>query len=186
MTKQVAFESERLRFRRWSEADKLPFAQMNADDEVMKYFPNKLTRAASDAFIGRIEKHFEEFGYGLWAVEVKETGVFIGYIGFYQATFEADFTPCIEIGWRLSRESWNEGYATEGAKACLDYGFKELKFSEVYSFTSVINIKSINVMKKIGLEKVGEFNHPRLEQGNPLRAHVVYKLEKEKYLSLIE
>lgn len=104
MSKTIAFESERLYFRRWQDEDKQAFAKMNEDKEVMAYFPKTLTASESNAFIDRIEAHFEAYGYGLWAVEIKETAAFIGYIGFYQATFEAEFTPCIEIGWRLSRE----------------------------------------------------------------------------------
>ncbi len=151
---------------------------MNEDKEVMAYFPKTLTANESNAFIHRIEAHFEAHGYGLWAVEIKETGAFIGYIGFYQATFESAFTPCIEIGWRLSRESWNKGYATEGAKACLDYGFIQLAFDEVYSFTAIINKKSINVMEKIGLIEEGNFDHPSVEAGHILEPHVLYKIAK--------
>lgn len=174
MTMQYEFESERLRFRHWSKEDQRPFQIINSDPDVMEFMPKILCADESDAFIGRIEKHFEDHGFGLWAVEEKATSSFIGYIGFYTAEFESEFTPCIEIGWRLAKEHWYKGYATEGAMACLGYGFSKLGLNEVYSFTSVVNTRSINVMEKIGLTKAGEFEHPKLEEGHPLRRHVLY------------
>jgi ribosomal-protein-alanine N-acetyltransferase len=182
MTKQYEFESDRLGFRLWKDEDYEPFAKMNANPVVMKYFPRTLTKEQSDQFIGRIMNHFKEHGYGLWAVEIKDTGEFIGYLGFYTATFEAEFTPCVEIGWRLDNKFWNKGYATEGAKRCLDYGFKSLGFQEVFSFTSLLNKPSVNVMKKIGLKEHRTFLHPALCEGHPLREHVLYKIDKETYL----
>lgn len=107
-------------------------------------------------------------------MEVKESKEFIGFIGFHRPSFEADFTPCIEIGWRLKRDAWGKGYATEGAKACLKYGFTELNFKEVYSFTAKINKPSEKVMKKIGMQYVKEFDHPKLEPNNKLCKHVLY------------
>jgi len=175
------FESERLGFRLWKEEDKMPFAKMNADKEVMAYFPSVLSTEASNDFLGRIENHFKDYGYGLWAVEVKETSKFIGYIGFHHATFESDFCPCVEIGWRLDLSSWHNGYATEGAKACLLHGFNFLGFKEVYSFTAKINLSSINVMKKIALKKIKDFDYPAIEEASPLKVHVLYKLEKSEY-----
>jgi len=178
MSNYYIFESQRLGFRRWTAMDQTPFAQMNADNEVMKFFPNKLSRDASDAFLRKIDLEHDQKGYGLWAVDVKESNSFIGFIGFHEATFEADFTPCIEIGWRLCKESWNNGYATEGAKACVDYAFNHLHIDTIYSFTAVINISSINVMEKIGLNKVTTFEHPNLVKGHPLRPHVLYRIDK--------
>lgn len=178
MENTYIFESERLGFRRWNIEDREPFAKMNNDQEVMEFLPKKLTSKESCEFISRIEEHFEIHNYGLWVAEVKETSKFVGFIGFYTATFESDFTPCIEIGWRINRENWSLGYATEGAKACLEYGFNHLGFEKVYSFTSKLNIRSINVMKKIGLVEEREFNHPRLEEKDPLRPHVLYSIYK--------
>lgn len=163
----------------WEESDKEPFAKMNANEEVMRYFPKALGPEESDQFVHRIQEHFKENGYGLWVVEIKDTKEFIGTIGFLIATFEAEFTPCVEIGWRLDNKYWNKGYATEGAKACLGYGFNELNFERVYSFTAVINEPSENVMNKIGLEKVGRFLHPRVEEGSSLKPHVLYKIDKK-------
>ncbi|MDF2613956.1 MAG: family acetyltransferase [Clostridia bacterium] len=181
MENKYQFETLRLRFRQWEEEDKIPFARMNANIKVMEYFPSMLTSEQSDELITRISNHFKDHGYGLWAVELKETNEFIGFIGFLNATFESSFTPCIEIGWRIDDKFWNKGYATEGASACLEYGFNTLKMKEIYSFTSQLNKRSINVMKKIGLEEKGVFYHPRIEEGNPLRLHVLYKIDKKKF-----
>lgn len=154
---------------------------MNANTKVMKYFPNILSKEQSDEFISKINSHFNEKGYGLWAVEIKETKEFIGFIGFFNATFESYFTPCVEIGWRLDNKYWNKGYATEGAKACLEYGFNNLGMNSIYSFTSQLNKRSINVMKKIGLKEKGTFHHPKIIEDNPLRLHVLYKIDKATY-----
>lgn len=175
------FETERLGFRRWKEDDKIPLAKMNANVKVMKYFTNVLLKKQSDEFVDKIMKHFNEQGFGLWVVEIKEAHVFIGFIGFFMATFESDFTPCVEIGWRLDNKYWNKGYATEGAKACIKYGFDILGMNAIYSFTSQLNKPSMNVMKKIGLEEASTFNHPRIENDNPLRLHVLYKIDKARY-----
>lgn len=181
MTQPYEFESERLGFRRWKDEDKPAFAKMNCNKEVMRYFPKALTRDESDSFINKINKQFIEYGYGLWAVEIKSSKTFIGFIGFYTAAFEAYFTPCIEIGWRLDNEFWNRGYATEGAKACLEYGFNQLGMQEIYSFTAQINKPSINVMKKIGMVQVDSFEHPRIETNHPLRPHVLFKIDKSMF-----
>lgn len=180
------FESSRLGFRRWKESDKELFSRMNSDEKVMRYFPKTLSREESDKFFHRIVEHFKEKGYGLWAVEIKETKEFIGFIGFLYTTFEAEFTPCVEIGWRLDNKYWNKGYATEGAKSCLDYGFRNLNFSSIYSFTAEINKPSENVMKKIGMKKVGEFRHPKVEEGSPLKNHVLYSIDKNIHEDLKE
>ncbi|WP_105616317.1 GNAT family N-acetyltransferase [Vallitalea okinawensis] len=181
MLNKYEFESERLGFRQWDEKDKEPFYMMNSNNEVMRFFPNTLLREESNKFVDKIMKHFEEKGYGLWAVEVKKTNEFIGFIGFKEATFEAAFTPCIEIGWRLDNKHWNRGYATEGARACLKYAFNQLKLNDIYSFTAQINHPSINVMSKIGLREVGTFNHPKVAEDSPLRPHVLYKIDRAMY-----
>lgn len=171
---EYVFETKRLGFRLWKESDKEPFYIMNSNDQVMKYFPKVLTKKESDEFYNRIQTHFKESGYGLWVVELKDTREFIGFIGFYRATFEAFFTPCIEIGWRLDNKYWNKGYATEGALRCINYGFEQLNLEKIYSFTSRINTPSIKVMEKIGLKKIDEFLHPKIEDSSPLKPHVLY------------
>lgn len=181
MCDNYKFESERLGFRLWVDEDYEPFSKMNSDSNVMQYFPNSLTRVESDNLIKRIMRHFKEYGYGLWAVELKSTKEFIGFIGFNTATFETDFTPCLEIGWRLDRRFWNKGYATEGAIKCLEYGYSILDLDKIYSFTSEINKPSINVMKKIGLQYQGSFLHPNINENSQLRPHVLYMIDKKEY-----
>ena len=178
------FQSSRLGFRMWKESDRELLTKMNGSKEVMRYFPKTLDSKETDDFLNRVQIHFEENGYGLWAVELKDTKEFIGFIGLLIATFDADFTPCTEIGWRLDDKYWNKGYATEGAKACLEYGFKNLNLDTIYSFTAEINKPSENVMKKIGLKKVGEFKHPKVGDGNPLKPHVLYKIDGKEFLMI--
>jgi len=170
--------TERLGLRRWTEDDYLPFAKMNKDKEVMQYFPSLLTDEETTAMINRINLHFEKHGFGLFALEKLSTKEFIGYTGFMVPSFESSFTPCVEIGWRLRKEDWGKGYATEAAKACLRYGFEVLGFKKIYSFTSTINLRSEKVMQSIGMIKEGEFDHPKIALDHPLCRHVLYTIEK--------
>lgn len=173
----VYFETQRLIFRDWKEQDLNEFREMNNDDRVMKYFPKTLTEEETDRFYKIIQDEFRNYGYGLYAVETKHNNGFIGFIGFHYANFKSQFTPCIEIGWRLKYEAWGNGFATEGARECLKYGFEKLKFNKIYSFTSKINLQSENVMKKIGMVKDMEFKHPSINVDNPLRKHVLYSID---------
>ena len=168
------FTSSRLGFRNWQPEDLLHLAEMNADEKVMKFFPNVLSFKESKKMMEKQIQHFEKYGYGFFVVETLNEE-FIGCIGFQNAVFESKFNPCIEIGWRLRKEYWGNGYATEGAMRCLEYGFEVLGFEQVYSFTTVSNTKSERIMKKIGLAKLGEFAHSGIEQGHKLRQHVLYK-----------
>ncbi|SDX60876.1 GNAT family N-acetyltransferase [Paenibacillus sp. CF384] len=175
----IYLETARLRLRDWEEADLATFAGLNADEEVMRYFPKTLSAAETEAFYNVIVAEFKEFGFGLYAVDVKENNEFIGFIGFHHATFESEFTPCIEIGWRLKKEAWGKGYATEGAKACLAYGFNQLGFRDVYSFTAVINTPSSHVMDKIGMQFIRTFDHPRVDPSSPVHKHVLYHIDAD-------
>ena len=170
----VYLATERLVFRDWKEQDLTEFKKMNQDLMVMKYFSKTLTEEETESFYHRIQDNLNKFGYGLYAVETKVNNEFIGFIGFNQTTFKSEFTPCIEIGWRLKFEAWGYGYATEGAEACLKYGFDTLGFDKIYSFTAKVNLQSENVMKKIGLKKVMEFKHPNINDNNLLCEHVLY------------
>ncbi len=170
------FETERLVFRDWEDRDFEPFAVMNADPDVMRYFPAPLNMEQSQDFLRLIQAEIRDKGYGLWPVELKQGGVFIGYIGLHDSTFESSFTPCIEIGWRLLKEHWHLGFATEGARGVLDYAKRTLGFKEIYSFTTLNNHSSESVMQKIGMGKVGEFIHPRLPEGHELAPHVLYRI----------
>jgi len=174
----IYFESERLIFRDWEEGDLPAFRQMNADPEVMEYFLNPLMTEQTDAFVERMKAEFLDKGYGLYAVAVKETGAFIGFIGFHEASLGLGFDPLVEIGWRLKKEAWGNGYATEGAKRCLGYGFEKLGFSDVYSFTAVVNTRSEQVMLKIGMKKLRTFAHPRIASDHWLCEHVLYRITR--------
>jgi ribosomal-protein-alanine N-acetyltransferase len=173
----MALETERLILREWRDEDREPFARMNGDPSVMEYMPALLTRAESDALVERIEVYFAEHGFGPWAAELKATGEFIGYIGLWTPRFEAHFTPCIEIGWRLAREHWGKGLATEGARAVMDHAFGALGLKQLVSFTSVGNARSWRVMEKIGMthDAADDFDHPALPEGHSLRRHVLYR-----------
>ena len=170
--------TQRLRLRRWKMGDRAPFAELNADPLVMEYYPSTLTSAQSDEFVDRIQRCFVEHGYGLWAVELIDTAEFIGYVGLWPATFDADFTPATEIGWRIARRFWGVGLAPEAAKAAAADGFDRLGLDEIVSFTAAVNLKSRRVMEKIGMmrDPGGDFDHPSVVEGNLLRRHVLYRL----------
>jgi RimJ/RimL family protein N-acetyltransferase len=151
----------------------------------MEYFPAPLTCAESDALIDRIEAHFAERGWGPWAAELRATGELIGFIGLSVPTFEAHFTPCVEIGWRLAAAHWGKGLATEGARAALDYGFNELLLPEIVSFATAANLRSRRVMEKLGMTRnpADDFDHPGLTEGHPLRRHVLYRRRNDQKAS---
>lgn len=169
-------QTERLVLREWREQDRAPFAALNADPEVMEHFPATLSRAESDAMIDRHQDRLAAGEPGVFAAEVRASGEFIGFIGLAVPTFEASFTPCVEVGWRLARSAWGHGYATEGALAALEHGFTALGLEEIVSFTSVGNLRSRAVMERIGMRRVEEFDHPRLPDGHPLQRHVLYRI----------
>ncbi len=181
MNKQVVCTTERLILRQWKDSDLPEYAALNADTEVMKYFPRLQTAEESAAFIATQSSIIAERGYGLFAVELKESADFIGFIGLNEATFDAEFTPCIEIGWRLRKEFWHQGYATEGARACLEFGFENLQLKQIYSFTAVLNQPSERVMQRIGMTKIGEFQHPRVPLDSDLRTHVLYRMARTEH-----
>lgn len=166
--------------RGWREEDRGPFAALNADPEVMEFFPDVLTRRESDALVGRIEEGFGWHGFGLWAVEVGGTGAFVGFAGLAVPSFEAHFTPAVEVGWRLARSAWGNGYATEAGQAALDFGFGQAGLGEVVSFTTVGNRRSRAVMERLGMthDPADDFDHPSLPEGDPLRSHVLYRLSR--------
>jgi RimJ/RimL family protein N-acetyltransferase len=173
----AALQTARLVLRQWRESDLAPFARMNADPEVMRHFPSVLTREQSDALVRRIATHFEKHGFGPWAVEVRDSGAFAGFTGLSIPAFDAPFTPCVEIGWRLAREHWGQGYATEAARASLAYGFDALGLEEIVSFAVRENRASRRVMEKLGMthDASEDFDHPELPEGHALRRHVLYR-----------
>ena len=162
----VIVETPRLILRQWRKSDEEPYINLNSDPEVMAYFPSVKTPVETLAQIEKISDYIDKNGYGFFAVERKDNHQFIGFTGLSNPGFDAHFTPCIEIGWRLSKENWGQGFATEAASACLDLGFDKLKLGEIYSFTSVHNGRSEKVMQRIGMSKTGEFDHPLIGDGH--------------------
>lgn len=172
--------TDRLRLRAWQESDREPFAVLNADPGVMEHFPACLSRAESDDLVDRIEAHWQQWGFGLWAVEQKSDRAFIGFIGLKTVPFEADFTPAVEIAWRLAQPYWGQGFASEGAKATLQFGFEQLQLDTIVSFTAVCNQRSQRLMQRLGLQQVGTFEHPALPEGDRLRTHVLYRGDRQQ------
>ena len=173
----INIETERLRLRQWLPVDRGPFAALNADPKVMAHFPAPLDRSTSDALADRCEKLIAERGYGFWAVERKDQSRFIGFVGLHRPVATLPFAPCIEIGWRLAREHWRQGFATEAAFASLRDGFERLGLTEIVSFTPVGNKASRAVMRRIGMtEDAQTFEHPSISEGHPLREHSLYRL----------
>ena len=178
----IVLTTQRLILRHWRESDRDPFAQMNADAEVMEYFPAPLARQESDAMIGRMKRHHQDYGFGLWAVEEAATHAFVGLIGLNMTKFQAHFTPAVEVGWRLAHPFWGKGYATEGARKVISYGFDVIGLTEIVSFTATSNQRSIAVMKRLGMtsQETDDFDHPHLPPGHVLQRHVLYRLNKKQ------
>lgn len=174
----IEIETERLILRQWHDEDKPLFAKMNADPDVMKYFPAVLTVEESNVLAEKIETLIAKNGWGFWAVEIISTGEFIGFVGLNQPTYEVPVSSCVEIGWRLAKEYWGNGYATEAANACLDFAFQNLVLEDVYSFTAVSNKRSRAVMERLHMTNTEtNFEHPLVPENHPLREHVLYKID---------
>jgi RimJ/RimL family protein N-acetyltransferase len=170
--------TKRLVLRAWQESDLEPFAALNCDPRVMEHLPAVLSRAESDAAAARARAHFDEHGFGFWAVQVVGGASFIGFAGLARPRFDASFTPCVEIGWRLAREHWGRGYATEAARGALRFAFDDLALDEVLAWTVPANRRSLRVMDKLGMchDPTHDFDHPRLPEGHPLRRHLLYRI----------
>ena len=179
-------QTDRLILRRWRDADREPFARMNRDAVVMELFPALLSREESDALVDRAEAHLAQHGFGPWAAELRESGEFIGYIGLFIPRFEAAFTPCVEIGWRLAPGHWGKGLATEGARAAVDHAFDDLGLPELVSFTVPGNLRSRRVMEKLGMthDPGDDFDHPSIAEGHPLRRHVLYRIRRDDWMAV--
>ena len=173
----MTLQTERLQLRPWRDTDFEPFARLNADMRAMEYFSAPLTTDESNEMARRIQSHIEQWGWGFWAVEIPGVAPFAGFVGLSHPRFEAHFTPCTEIGWRLGPEFWGQGYATEGALAALAFGFRELNLGEVVSFTPESHGRSRRVMERIGMthNPADDFDHPLLPSGSHLRRHVLYR-----------
>ena len=178
----MSIETDRLLLRRWIEEDRDPFFRMNSDKRVMEFMPKCLSRSESDLLFDRMQEHLRNHSFGLYAVELRANRTFIGYLGLAIPSFTAHFTPCVEIGWRLSASHWGRGLATEGARAVAKHAFEVLKLDGLVSFTSPANIRSCRVMEKIGMthNPAEDFDHPNLPEGHPLKQHVLYRLNVSK------
>jgi RimJ/RimL family protein N-acetyltransferase len=174
-------DTERLTMRRWRDSDREPFAALNGDQDVMRFFPSALDRATSDAFVDRVEAHFAEHGFGLWALEVATTGAFIGFTGLNPMPAGVPGEGGLEVGWRLAQSAWHQGFATEAARAALHVGFDGLGLEEIWSITSVLNTPSEAVMIRLGMQRHAEFEHPTIEVGHPIRPHVAYRIDAGSY-----
>ena len=173
--------TDRLRLRPWRQSDLELFAALNADPVVMEHFEKPLDHPESDQMIARIMAHFDEHGFGFWAVEVPGVAELIGILGLAFARIDSHFTPCVEIGWRLAREHWGKGYATEGARASLRHGFEQLGLDEIVAMTVPANARSRAVMEKVGMKRspADDFDHPMLPKGHVLRRHVLYRIRQD-------
>lgn len=180
------FNSSRLGFRSWTSDDIESFHLINADPDVMRYFPNIPTLAETTKFIESMQAHYEDKKYCYYVVEMLETRKLIGAIGLADKTFEASFTPCTDIGWRIDKKFWGNGYATEGALACLKYGFSVLGLDKIVAMCPVVNIPSENVMKRIGMTKSIEFKHPALKNHPSLEPCVLYVANASQFVTTVE
>ncbi len=181
----TAMETERLLLRRWYDSDRAAFAAMNANPDVMRHFRSTLNHDESDAFMARIETHFDTHGFGFWAVEEKQSGQLVGMTGLARVTFDAPFAPAVEIGWRFMPHVWGRGYAPEAARAALGIGFSHFVLDEIVAFTIPANTPSRRVMEKLGMtyDAADGFEHPNLPAGHALRPHVLYRMPRAVFKS---
>lgn len=179
----VQLSTARLLLRPWRDDDLDDLAALCADAEVMAHFPAPLKRTESAELLVRLRTHFAEQGYGFWVLERRADGAFIGFAGLLQVGFEAPFTPAVEIGWRLARPFWGQGYALEAAQRALAFAFDELRLEQLVSFTTPLNRRSWGLMARLGMARdpAGDFDHPRLPEGHPLRPHRLYRLSRQAW-----
>jgi RimJ/RimL family protein N-acetyltransferase len=175
----IARQTERLVLRQWRDSDREPFAELNADARVMAHFPAPLSRAQSDAQLDRARDGIARRGWGFWAVESRPNGGFLGFVGLGAIPQELPFAPAVEVGWRLCAGAWGAGYATEAAREALRVAFEALQLPEVVSYTAATNARSMAVMRRLGMREAEAFEHPRIRDGHPLRAHRVFRLRRE-------
>ncbi|HUL66269.1 MAG TPA: GNAT family N-acetyltransferase [Burkholderiaceae bacterium] len=182
MPRVIELDTARLRLRQWRESDREPFAAMNADPVVMEFFPALQSRATSDSSIDAWQTQFHERGWSNWAVELRSTESFIGFVGLSVPRRLLPFSPCVEVGWRLAREHWGRGLATEAARAALRVGFEQLALPDIVSFTSVLNVRSRAVMERIGMHDTQQdFEHPGVPEGSSLRRHCLYRITRAQW-----
>jgi ribosomal-protein-alanine N-acetyltransferase len=178
----MEYQTERLILRPWKQEDREPYAVLNGNPEVMRYLLRTLTREESDKMVDVIEQKMAANGWGLWAVEEKSSGAFIGFVGLNIPAYELPFSPVIEIGWRLDKPFWGKGYAPEAAAKALEIGFNQYGIEEIVAFAALENVASQRVMEKIGMRRCEEFDHPAVAENSPLRRHVLYRMAKNQTL----
>lgn len=178
----TSLTTSRLILRPWTDADREPFAAINADPKVCEFLGDPLSRTESDALADRIEQDLKHRGWGFWAAGLQNGAPFVGFVGLSVPNFDAPFMPCVEVGWRLASEHWGQGYATEGARAAVKYGFMMAHLDEVVAYTAVGNKRSRNVMRRVGMSRdPGEdFDHPYFSSTHPLRRHVLYRVRRPR------
>lgn len=182
MVEIIKIETKRLLLRQWKKEDWKLFSNLNSNPRVMEFFPNVLNRSESDKMAQRLQSQIAKQGWGFWAVELRDNSDFIGFVGLNKPTYDLPFSPCVEIGWRLSDKFWGKGYATEAARSALEFGFTQLRLNEIVSFAPVINTNSINVMEKLNMRNSGEyFAHPAIPEGSTLSKHCLYKLSSAEW-----
>lgn len=182
MAELIEFETDRLRLRQWKPSDRDPFAELNADPQVMEFFPAPLDRSASDAMVDRLQSGIIDRGWGMWAAETKETSQFIGFVGLNIPTYDLPFAPCVEIGWRLAIPFWGKGLATEAARGALQVGFEQIGLAEIVSFTTLKNVRSRAVMKRLGMQETETvFQHPLVPLDSNLGKHCLYVLSRDRW-----
>ena len=185
MPHALEIETPRLVLRQWRQPDREPYAALNADPAVMEFFPAPLDRAASDAMVDAWREQIDKRGWSNWAVEVRATAQFIGFVGLTVPRRVLPFSPCVEIGWRLARAHWGQGYATEGARAALRAGFERFGLDEVVSFTALLNLRSRAVMERIGMRDAEQdFDHPAVPEGHRLRPHCLYRISRDEWRTI--
>ena len=178
----VEVDTARLRLRQWRESDREPFAALNADPAVMEFFLSPLSRESSDASIDAWQSQLASRGWSNWALELKASGELLGFTGLSIPRRVLPFSPCVEVGWRLARKHWGQGYATEAARAALEVGFARLDLPEIVSFTTAGNVRSRAVMERIGMRDAKQdFEYPGLPEGHPLRRHCLYRIAREEW-----
>lgn len=182
----MRIDTDRLILRRFTPDDTAKMVTINADAQVMECFPTIMTSAQTEAHLARVFKHWTTNSFGLFALEIRKTGQFIGFTGLTIPTYETPATPCVEVGWRLSPVAWGQGYASEAARACLQWGFTDLTLNEIVSFTAIQNTRSIGVMERLHMVRRDEdnFDHPMLAPDSPLLRHVLYRLSRNHWLDL--
>ena len=179
----LELRTKRTLLRQWKDSDLPAWCAMNADPEVRRYFPNVHTAEEARAEASRVRELIVQRGWGFWALELPGVTPFAGCVGLMVPTFEAPFTPAVEVGWRLSREAWGQGYATEAARAALEFAFKHLDLDEIVSLTTITNEPSQKVMQRLGMQRDprDDFDHPRIAAGHPLRRHVLYRVVRHRF-----